>query len=178
MEHDPCALACTARVPITSSASTPGNHQQRPAHGGARHGVSVRSGLRQIVRHGGPVGLVFRVHVVAESFTLGIEHTGNIGRRIILDAGARSIVDQCHTSPPPGKPARIASREGQARHAVDRRGTDNWNHRPVTGYCSWEDVIKEWMRLRLSQSFALGQYCFARQFVRIRFILKPFHFYN
>ena len=71
------------------------DHQDGPAHGA--HGFVDRFDLQaQVVRHRGARGLVLGIHIVAESFTLGIEHAGDVGGRVIGAQAAQHVDHAVH----------------------------------------------------------------------------------
>ena len=85
---------------------------------GPAHGVHCRMDrldLRdQIVRHGGPIGLVFGVQVVPEGLTLGIEHARDVVGRHLLAQHAQ------HGDEPAQRSGRLARRRTQIGQRVIR----------------------------------------------------------
>ena len=85
---------------------------------GPAHGVHCRMDrldLRdQIVRHGGPIGLVFGVQVVPEGLTLGIEHARDVVGRHLLAQHAQ------HGDEPAQRSGRLARRRAQIGQRVIR----------------------------------------------------------
>ncbi len=90
MTRAPRRSASFVSVPITSSASTPFDGEQRPAHGADRlvQRIDLR---RQVVGHAFAVRLVLRIDVVAEGLSLRVENHGAIIRGRILVQLAKHV---------------------------------------------------------------------------------------
>ena len=121
----PRACACTASVPITSSASTPStisSGQPMRAHD-LVHRLDLQ---REVVGHRGAVRLVLGIQVVAERLALGVEHAGDVVRLVRRSRSRRSML-----STPRMRAGRLAASSCAGRAARGTRDTGTTNRRPA-----------------------------------------------
>ena len=111
------AAAMRHRVPITSSASTPGTVQNGPAEQACTTSwigsICSRSSIR---RHGCALGLVFGIPVVAEGLALGVEHADGMRGADLVALQLFSSWRPCHA------PRRWAHRSGPRRSGMRMEG--------------------------------------------------------
>ena len=109
----PAAAAARASVPMTSSASTPVDAQQRNAHGFDR--FEQRPDLRaQLVGHRRPVGFVLGVQLAAERLAGSVEHDGHARRLPLVEQLVEHVDDAEHGV------RRLAACRRQRRNRVKR----------------------------------------------------------
>jgi hypothetical protein len=110
------------------------DHQHWQSHG-ADNGVNGLYLAPQLVRHGGAMGFVVRIDVIAECLALGIEHHRDVTVGIGLDQTADHVdhaFDGAGVLPPTGQEGRQrVKRSKQVRRPVYQNQLDG----------RWSDVI-------------------------------------